>query len=144
MKVSEVMSRHVDIVAGDATLSDAAKMMSKYDVGSLPVKKGSQLVGIITDRDIVVRALSQDKDPAHTTVNEIMSLDPEFCTEEESLEQVAEQMKARQIRRLPVLDDNKNIIGMVSLSDILVKGPKKTGCEVAGKVSEPFKAFERV
>jgi CBS domain-containing protein len=119
MKVKEIMSREVDVVAPDTTLRDAAERMLSLDVGVLPVCAEDRLVGVITDRDITVRATADGLDPYGTQVGEIMSKDDLItCLEEEDVEQATRKMLDKQVRQLPVLNDERRLVGILSLGDL--------------------------
>jgi len=119
-KISEVMTSEVQIVRPDDTLQDAAAMMAEQDVGALPVCDGSRLQGMITDRDIAVRAVANGRD-ADTPVREVMSEDVIWCSEDDGTQDVLERMGQRQIRRIPVVDANRNLVGIVSLGDLAIE-----------------------
>jgi CBS domain-containing protein len=115
MKISEIMTRDAKIVRPDTTIGAAAKLMSEQDIGFLPVGD-EQLRGTITDRDIAVRAVAHGK--GHTTpVSEIMSKEVLYCFEDQEVEEVARNMADIQVRRLPVVDRDKRLIGIVSIAD---------------------------
>jgi CBS domain-containing protein len=126
-KISEVITRHVIVVRPDESVQRAAELMAQLDVGSLPVYDGSALVGIITDRDITVRATAFNKSAADTSVSEIMSAQTLSCTEDDSVEDVLKKMGDAQVRRLPVLNRAKEIVGIVSLGDLATRQPVQTG-----------------
>lgn len=117
MKISECMSVDVEITAPTDSVRDVAKLMRRLDIGSLPVGDNDRLVGMITDRDIVMRAVAEGKGP-DTPVREAMSSDIRYCFEDEDVEAVSEQMGEWKIRRLPVLNRDKRLVGIVSLGDI--------------------------
>lgn len=117
MKISEIMTRDVCIARPDHSVEDVARMMLAIDAGWLPVGEGDRLVGTVTDRDIAVRAVGQGKGPK-TPVREVMTPDVEFCFEDEDSAHVAQNMGELQVRRLPVLDRDKRLAGIVSLADI--------------------------
>jgi CBS domain-containing protein len=122
MKISEVMTRHVLCARPLDSVVDAARRMKKFDVGSLPVcGDGDRLVGMITDRDIVLRGVTDRRDLQETKVQEIMTPDVEFCFEDQPVELAARQMRQKQIRRLVVLDDDHQLVGIVSLGDLAVE-----------------------
>jgi CBS domain-containing protein len=102
MKVSEAMSREVRIVTPDDTICEAAKAMAAIDVGALPVGDDERLVGMITDRDIAVRAVAAGKSP-DTPVREVMTADLCYCFDDDNIDDIAEDMSANQVRRLPVV-----------------------------------------
>jgi CBS domain-containing protein len=120
MRVAEAMRSDVSAVAPASTIEEAAALMDELGVGALPVCDGTRLVGIVTDRDIVVRAVAAGAEPRSCCVGEIMSNDPDCCYEDEALEEAIELMQSRQIRRLAVLNREKELVGMLSLSDVAV------------------------
>ncbi len=117
MKVSEAMTRDPEIVAPDQPIQQAAQFMLKSDAGVMPVGEGDRLVGILTDRDIAVRAVAQGRGP-DTPVREVMSEDLLYCYEDDELEEVAMKMSDSQVRRMPVLSRDDQLVGIVSLGDI--------------------------
>jgi CBS domain-containing protein len=119
MEIRQIMSRDIRIANPTQTLQDAARIMAEHDVGALPVcDEGVGLIGMITDRDIALRAVAERRDPKRTTVGEAMTGEVYFCFEDDAIEDVAEQMAEMRVRRLPVLDDGKRLVGIVSLRDI--------------------------
>jgi CBS domain-containing protein len=123
MKIREIMSRDVCVAHPTQTLQDAARIMAEHDVGALPVRdEGIGLVGMITDRDIALRGVAERRDPKRTTVGEAMTDEIYFCFEDDAVADVAEQMAELRVRRLPVLDDGKRLVGIVSLRDIATAG----------------------
>ncbi len=116
--VREVMSADVETVSPDAKVVDVARRMRDLDVGSLPVMDGRRLVGMVTDRDLTVRAAANGKDPSTTPVREVMSADVAWVFDHEPAEMAADVMRRRQIRRLPVLDKSDRLVGMVALADL--------------------------
>ncbi|MGH6619209.1 MAG: CBS domain-containing protein [Alphaproteobacteria bacterium] len=136
MKVSDAMSRDVRIASPDETICDAAQAMAAIDAGVLPVGENNRLVGMITDRDIAVRAVAQRKGP-DTPVREVMTTEVKFCYEDEDLKHVASNMSDIRVRRLPVLSRDKRLVGIVSLGDIaLTEGRGPAGKAVTG-ISRP-------
>src|SRR5262245_8568322 len=122
MKISELMTRHVACARPLDSVALAAERMKKFDVGSLPVCGDSdRLVGMITDRDIVLRGVAAHRDPDATKVEDLMTPDVEFCFEDQGVELAARQMRQKQIRRLVVLDDDHRLVGIVSLGDLAVE-----------------------
>ena len=136
MRVSEAMTREVRIANPGQTIRDVARIMSEIDAGSLPVGENDRLVGMITDRDIAIRAVAQGKGP-DTPVREVMSAEVKYCYEDEDLEHVAENMGDIQVRRLPVVNRDKRLVGIVSLGDISQNEDAETTGETTAKVSEP-------
>jgi CBS domain-containing protein len=121
MKVSQVMTTDVESVQMDSTLEEVASIMKVEDVGAVPiVDEDDDLVGIITDRDIVVRCIAEGKNPAETSVEEVLSHELETIEPDADIEEAAELMAERQIRRLPVCEDGE-LVGMLSIGDIAVK-----------------------
>lgn len=118
MKVSEVMSRQVELASPDDSIQRAAQMMARLDDGVLPVGEGERLVGMITDRDIAIRGVGEGRNPADTSVNEVMTREVRYCFEDDEVQSVAENMAQLQVRRLPVLNRDKRLTGIVSLGDI--------------------------
>jgi CBS domain-containing protein len=121
IKFKEIMSRDIDVVSPETTLRDAAERMHSLDVGVLPVCKDDCLVGVITDRDITVRATADGLDPFATQVGEIMSKDDLItCGEDEDVDEAARMMRDRQVRRLPVLNQEHRLVGILSLGDVAI------------------------
>jgi len=116
--VRDVMTRGVETVAPDTTIVDVAKRMRDLDVGSLPVTDGSRLLGIVTDRDLSVRATAAARDPNATKVREVMSPELAWIFDDEPADAAARVMRERQIRRLPVLDRSDRLVGVVALADL--------------------------
>ena len=132
MQIKEVMTRNVLLTSPDQTICDAAKLMAKCDAGALPVREGDKLVGVITDRDIAIRAVAEHCS-ADTPVRDVMTAQVLYCFEDEDTEHVARNMGENQVRRLPVLDRDKRLVGIVSIGD-LSHGvqPRVTGEAIAG------------
>ena len=135
MKISKAMTKDVKIASPTQTIKQAAQAMAELDVGSLPVGENDRLVGIITDRDIAVRAIAQGKGP-ETQVRDVMSTDVKYCFEDEDLEEVAENMGDIKVRRLPVLNGEKRLVGIVSLGDIARRDDGSAGDAIRA-ISEP-------
>jgi CBS domain-containing protein len=141
MKLKDVMTHNVEVIRPDAPIAEAAKRMDELNVGPLPVCDGERLVGMLTDRDITVRATSAGRDPKTTTVREAMTQDVVYCYEDQDVREAAKIMSDKQIRRMPVISrDDKRLVGIVSLGDIATdaRDDKMTG-ETLEKVSEPAK-----
>lgn len=136
MKISEAMSRDVRIASPDQTICEAAGIMSEIDAGALPVGENDRLIGMITDRDIAVRAVAQNRPPS-AKVREVMSREVLYCFEDQELEEIAKNMSRAKVRRLPVVSREKRLVGIVSLGDLaLAEGAATTGQAVAG-ISKP-------
>jgi CBS domain-containing protein len=136
MNVREVMSRDVKIASPEDTLQHAAELMVDIDAGVLPVGENDRLVGMLTDRDITIRAVAKGKAPDRTKVRDVMSPEIKYIYEDESLEDAAENMGNLQIRRLPVLNREKRLVGIVSLGDLALKKKAKAGDALKG-ISQP-------
>jgi len=121
MKVSEMMTEDVCVVSPGDSLRDAARLMGQKDIGSVPVGENDRLVGFVTDRDIAVRAVAEGKDPM-TAVREVMSEDVKYCFENDDVDAVSRNMADLRIRRLPVVDANKRLVGIVSLANFAHSG----------------------
>jgi CBS domain-containing protein len=131
------MSRDVRICDPGHTIRDCAKVMAEIDAGAMPVGENDRLVGMITDRDIAIRAVAQGKGP-DTPVREVMSTEQVlYCFEDEDLEHVAQNMGDTQVRRLPVVNREKRLVGIVSLGDIARKEDRKTAGKAVREVSKP-------
>jgi CBS domain-containing protein len=117
MKISEVMTREVATVRAEQTAQEAATFMLQGDAGSIPVTDGDRLIGMITDRDIAVRGVAQGRGP-DTQVRELMSEGLVCAREDDDIEEVAIRMSEAQVRRLPVIDQAENLVGIVSLGDL--------------------------
>ncbi|MGH6889069.1 MAG: CBS domain-containing protein [Rhizomicrobium sp.] len=118
MQVQEIMTRNAGIVHPNATLKDAACRMRADNIGAMPVGEHDRLIGMVTDRDIVTRGVANEKPPANTTVRQVMSEHVYYCFEDEDIERAAEIMAEHQVHRLPVLDRNKRLVGMLATADL--------------------------
>ena len=135
MKVSEAMSRDVRIASPDQTIREAARLMGAIDVGVLPVGENDRLVGMLTDRDIAIRAVAQGRGP-ETLVRDVMSPEIKYCYEDQPLEEVCRNMGELQVRRLPVLSREKRLIGILSLGDLAARGHAPESSEALRGVSQ--------
>lgn len=118
MKIRDIMSQPVELISPEDTIMEAAKKMADCDCGALPVGENDRLVGMITDRDIVTRAVARGVAPEECYVREAMSPDIKYCYEDESADDAARSMKMLQVKRLPVLNRQKRLVGIVSLADL--------------------------
>jgi CBS domain-containing protein len=136
MKVKDAMHKGVDWVSPDTPVSELAKLMRDHDVGSIPIGENDRLVGMVTDRDIVCKGLAQDNfDAARATASEVMTTDIHCCREDEDLTKAVQHMEALKIRRLPVINQSKRMIGMLSLGDIGHSAPLDLLSECVKSVS---------
>lgn len=137
--VADVMTRGVRTMAPNDSVVQAAQAMDELNVGVIPVCDGEKLVGMVTDRDIVVRGVAQACEPKSTNLADVMSANVRFVKEGDDVDQVLSEMAQQQIRRMPVVDDNQRLVGIVSLGDIAAKNPDDEG-DVAmslGDISSP-------
>lgn len=141
MKLREVMTAHVEFVGPTQSLREAAQLMRQFDVGPVPVCEEGRVIGILTDRDIAVRAVAEGRDPEATPVAEVMSRNVAFCHPDDDVDVAADLMASRQLRRLLVLDSDRRLSGIVSLGDLAVRkhDPKLVG-KVMEDVSQPSHA----
>jgi CBS domain-containing protein len=138
MELREIMTRNVEVVNGDASLQEAASKMKDLDVGLMPVCDGDRLQGVLTDRDITIRATANGRDPTKTKVADVMSTDIAYFLEDQEVEEAVSLMEARQIRRLPILNMDKRLVGIVSLGDIAIHGAdREMAGETLQEVSQP-------
>ena len=136
MKVSEVMTRDVRLIEPTQTIRDAAKLMAEIDTGIMPVREGDRLIGMITDRDIAVRAIAEGKGP-DTSVRDVMTEDVKYCYEDDDTGDVARNMADIQVRRLPVLTRDKRLVGIISLGDMAVTDSSGKAGEAVAGISQP-------
>jgi len=132
------MTEDPQVVRPQTSLKEVAETMKSLDVGVVPVCENDRLVGMITDRDIVVRAEAEGRDPS-ATVEQAMTPGVTFCFEEDDIDSAVRLMEEKQIRRLPVLNAQHRLVGIVSLGDLAVSGDQRTTGEVLERVSEPAK-----
>lgn len=126
MQISEIMSRDVHLVNPDETIVQVAKKMAQNDVGFLPVGENDRLVGTITDRDIVLRCVAEGKDGS-AKVRDVMTADVKYCFEDDDVDEVTRNMGDNQVRRLPVVNREKRLTGIVSLADTAQENPSMAG-----------------
>lgn len=136
MLVKDAMTTEVDLIEPTTILCEAARIMRDDNVGILPVAEDDRLVGMLSDRDIVVRAIAQDKDTRSTPVREAMSSRVLYCYDDQSVDEVAANMSENQVRRLPVLNRDKRLVGIVSLGDVSVAGSARAAGEALEGIAE--------
>jgi CBS domain-containing protein len=136
MRISEAMTRDVRLAKPDQTIQEAAKLMAEIDSGALPVTDGDRLIGMITDRDIAIRAVAQGKGP-QASVREVMSPDVKYCFDDEDTDEVAHNMADIQVRRLPVVNRDKRLVGIISLGDLATGEGARPAAEALRGISEP-------
>lgn len=138
MKVNEIITHDPEVIRPETALIEAAQKMKSLDIGMLPVCDGDRLVGVITDRDIAVRGVAQGYDPKTARVQEVMTPEVIYCFDDEDVKEAAKKMEEKQVRRLPVLNREKRLVGIVSLGDLAVRTAKeKLAGEVLERVSKP-------
>lgn len=141
-KVADVMTPDVWLVGPDDSLHAVARMMAEEDIGFIPVRADDRLVGTITDRDIVVRALANGKG-GDARVSEAMTEDVKYCFDDEDLDHVVQNMGENQLRRLPVMNRDKRLVGVIALADAAIEhSPRKAG-EALNRVVQPDGAYSR-
>ena len=142
MRVSEAMTREVRVANPGQSIREVAKIMAEIDAGAMPVGENDRLVGMITDRDIAIRAVGQGKGP-DTPVREVMSTEQVlYCYEDEDLDHVAKNMSEQQVRRLPVVNRDKRLVGIVSLGNLAQRETRSANKAVKG-VTKPGGAHQQ-
>jgi len=135
MQINQCMTRDVRVIAPDDTIERAAQLMAQIDAGVLPVSDGDRLVGMITDRDIAVRGIAEGCGP-DARVRDVMSQEVRYCYDDEDSAAVLENMADIQVRRLPVVDHDKRLVGIVSLGDLAQEQERETG-EALREIARP-------
>lgn len=133
VRIKDVMSPQAEVISPDATIEEAASRMKMFDIGVLPVCDEEGLVGILTDRDLVLRGMAATRHPKAMLVGEAMTPSVVYCFEDDDVERAAAVMAGQQIRRLPVLDRNRKLVGIVSAGDIAVHAQDQ---QLSGKLLE--------
>ncbi len=140
MQLKDVMTKNVQLIPRNATVRDAAKLMKDIDTGFVPVIDSENMIGIITDRDIVLRSTAEGRNPNETRVEEVMTKEFFFLYEDEDVKEAARVMSERQIRRLPIVNRQEELVGVISLGDLSVdvSDEKMTG-KALEDISKPAK-----
>lgn len=137
MNVREVMTADVFTCRPDDSIVQIAELMRDEDIGAVPVVDGDKLIGMVTDRDIVVRGLADSRDPAAATARAVMTSNLLYCFDDQSVEEALDNMGEQQVRRLPVVDRDKRLVGVVSIGDLCAAAsPERTG-ESLSQISQP-------
>lgn len=136
MEIKECMTKDVDLITPETSIADAAKKMLEDDVGALLVRGDDRLVGVLTDRDIVIRALAAGLEPS-ASVGDIMTKKVLYCYDDDSIEAVADNMGKNQIHRLVVLNHDKRLVGIVSLGDLSTKGSTESAAIALCAICQP-------
>jgi len=142
MRISEIMTRDPELIDPNSSIRDAARRMKNEDIGALPIGENDRLIGMVTDRDIAIRAVAEDRDSTSTTVRDVMSEKIYYCFEDDDIEDAARCMAENQVRRLPILNRDKRLTGIVSLADIAQTGEECEKTALEG-VSEPSSEARR-
>jgi CBS domain-containing protein len=135
MKVREMMHKGVEWVSPDTTVAALAKRMQQFDIGAIPIGENDRLIGMVTDRDIAIRGVADGKDPSKLTARDVMTNGIIYCQDDEDVDDAARIMESKQVRRLPVIDADKRMVGMISLGDVSHAGSEKITAEVTRAVS---------
>ena len=136
MKISDCMSRDVQLATPDHSLQSAAQMMADIDTGFLPVADNDRLIGIVTDRDIAIRGVAAGRRP-EASIREVMSDEVKYCFDDQDVDDVLENMGDIQVRRLPVVDRDKRLVGIVSITDLAGNGDAREAGEALGDIARP-------
>jgi CBS domain-containing protein len=136
-QIADVMTRGVRTLSPRDSVVHAARTMEEMDVGVIPVCDGDRLVGMVTDRDIVLRAVARNRADDNTLLDDVMTPGPCWCFEDQPVEEVVEAMRDAQLRRMPVVDRNEQLVGIVSLGDLAVKADIVQAGEALEEISEP-------
>ena len=136
MKISEVMTRDVEVARPNDSIQSVAQQMAQLDVGAVPVCDGRRLQGMVTDRDITVRAVAQGLS-LDAPVSQVMTGNLEYLNADDDLDRAADKMADSQIRRLPVVDDNQQLVGIISLGDLAREHKEKVIGRTLEEISEP-------
>ena len=135
MKVKDAMHKGVEWVAPSTPVADLARLMQKHDIGAIPIGENDKLIGMVTDRDIVCRSFANGKDVSKLTARDVMTPNVVWCHADEDLDDATRIMETKKIRRLPVIDKDKRMVGMLSLGDISHSAKSKLSSEVLQAVS---------
>jgi len=136
-QVADVMTRGVRTLSPRDSMLLAAQAMEELNVGSVPVCDGEQLLGMVTDRDITVRGVAHGKPAESTPLSEVMTEGVQWCFEDDSIDKVIDEMRDAKIRRVPVVDRDKHLVGILSLGDVAVKADSVEAGEALATISEP-------
>lgn len=138
MNVKDIMTRDVEVIHPDDPLQEAARRMRDRDIGFLPVCDGDRLVGVVTDRDLILRGLAEGTDPSTSIGRGLMTSPVVYCFDDQDVKEATKLMEDHQIRRVAVLSrENKRLVGVISLGDIARNSTKKVSGEILESVSEP-------
>jgi CBS domain-containing protein len=136
MKIEKAMHPEAQWASADTTVKEVARIMEKNDIGAVPIGKDDKLIGMLTDRDIALRVVARGLDPAATTAESVMTEGIVWCRLASTVEEAIHVMEQKKIRRLPVIDDNKRLVGMLSLGDIAHSVSRELSGEVLHAVAD--------
>ncbi|MDX9974446.1 MAG: CBS domain-containing protein [FCB group bacterium] len=138
MQVKQILTHTVETVSPDTRIQEVARKMKEFDIGAVPVCSGRRLLGLITDRDIAVRTIAEGRDPSQMPVSEAMTEEVIFCYEDQDVEVARRLMEQYRIRRLPVVDEQDQLVGIVSIGDLaLLAEDEEASTRNLRKDSEP-------
>ncbi|GJL48974.1 CBS domain-containing protein [Candidatus Nitrospira salsa] len=137
--IKDIMTVEVDIIGPETNVQEAAGKMKQLNVGIMPICENHKIIGLLTDRDIILRVIAEKKDPAHTLARDVMTQDIIVAGEEQDVTEAQQLMSHHQIRRLPIVNRNNLFIGMLSLGDLTARSSAYRGGEVFEEVSQPSK-----
>lgn len=143
MQIRDIMTPDPDLIDPNSTIQEAARMMKNDNVGAIPVGENDRLIGMITDRDIAIRAVADNRNPSTTTVREAMSEKILYCFDDDAIDDAAQCMSDHQVRRLPVLNRDKRLVGILALADLARTGKKADKTALEG-ISEPSSKSRRM
>ncbi|GJL62521.1 MAG: CBS domain-containing protein [Nitrospirales bacterium] len=139
IKIRDIMTVEIDVVDPETNIQDAAEKMKELGIGIIPICQNHNLIGMLTDRDIIVRAVAEKKEPLHTPVQEVMTQNVIMAYEDQDIEEAERLMSHHQSRRLPIVNQSNLFVGMLTLGDLASRSPKEFAGEVLEEVSQPSK-----
>jgi CBS domain-containing protein len=134
-KLADIMTRNVMTATSDTSLQEAARLMAENNIGMVAIRNGDDIEGVLTDRDIVVRAVAEGRPPRETPVSQAMSTNLVTCREDQTVEEAAQLMQEHRMRRLPIVNDQNELVGVVSLGDLASRADEHLGGETLDKVA---------
>lgn len=136
MEIAKIMHAPAEWVEADTPVAEVARRMKDEDIGAVPVGRDDRLIGMVTDRDLALRVLGEGRDPTTTTAEQVMTAGVVWCLTTQTVEDAAHMMEQKKVRRLPVIDENKRLVGMLSLGDIADAMPRQLLGEVVTAVAD--------
>lgn len=137
-QIKDVMTPDVVTLSPTSKATQAAEAMKSLNVGAIPICDGKRLLGMVTDRDLVVRVMAEHRNPETEMIRSIMTTDVDYCYEDQTVEEAAQVMQDRQVRRMPIINHDKELVGIVSLGDVAMKGTdQSTTAEALEQISQP-------